>query len=161
MLIMLVGNQLSVLHDWWDNLCKLGCSFGHYANATKTWLVTKGHLKQDAVLSFKLLLNSLQNKYISMSGSTGSRPGSTGFMVLQVPGFYRFYGFTGSMVLQVLGFYRFYGLVYVVMWQFIQQPTFHIDLIFLCFFTSYYHVEQFFSKVFNHKKQPPSGKNIS
>ena len=58
------------------------------------------------MLSFKLLLNSLQNKYISMSGSTGSRPGSTSSMVL---GFYRFYGSTGPRVLQVLWFYRFYG----------------------------------------------------
>ena len=40
------------LSDWWDNLCKLGPSFGYYVNATKTWLVFKGHLKQDAVLSF-------------------------------------------------------------------------------------------------------------
>ena len=44
--------KLSVLRDWWDNLCKLGPSFGYYVNVTKTWLVTKGHLKQDAVLSF-------------------------------------------------------------------------------------------------------------
>ena len=52
------------------------------------------------------------------------------------------------------------------MWQFIQYPTSHIDLIFLCFFTSYYHVElenswsNFFQK-FLPQKHPPSSKNIS
>ena len=44
--------KLSVLCERLDNLCKLCSSFGFYVNVTKTWLVTKGHLKQDAVLSF-------------------------------------------------------------------------------------------------------------
>lgn len=31
------------LRQWWDRLAKLGPSFGYFANAAKTWLVTKEH----------------------------------------------------------------------------------------------------------------------
>ena len=31
-----VCRKLSVLHRWWDSLCKLGPSFGYFVNATKT-----------------------------------------------------------------------------------------------------------------------------
>ena len=41
------AGQLSSLRSWWDNLQSLGPSFGYYANARKTWLITKEqHLSQ-------------------------------------------------------------------------------------------------------------------
>ena len=35
---------LSSIRSWWDNLSSLGPSFGYFANASKTWLITKDSL---------------------------------------------------------------------------------------------------------------------
>ena len=35
---------LSSIRSWWDNLSSLGPSFGYFANAPKTWLITKHSL---------------------------------------------------------------------------------------------------------------------
>jgi len=43
---------LSALLERWNRLCELGPSFGYFLNAAKTWLVTKSHVQQDALLSF-------------------------------------------------------------------------------------------------------------
>ena len=44
--------KLTVLRKWWDCLCEIGPSFGYFVNATKTWLIIKGHLQQDAASIF-------------------------------------------------------------------------------------------------------------
>ena len=57
------GNRLQILYarvtrpflflrKWWDCLCEIGPSFGYFVNATKTWLIIKGHLQQDAASVF-------------------------------------------------------------------------------------------------------------
>ena len=35
------GGRVHQLHDWWTKLCKLGPSFGYFANPGKTWLIVK------------------------------------------------------------------------------------------------------------------------
>ena len=47
-----VCGRLSALREWWNHLCELGPSFGYFVNAAKTWLVTKNHVQQDALLNF-------------------------------------------------------------------------------------------------------------
>ena len=37
----LAAEKLATLNCWWDELCSLGPAFGYFANASKTWLVTK------------------------------------------------------------------------------------------------------------------------
>ena len=32
---------LASVHSWWDKLSRIGPAFGYFANASKTWLVTK------------------------------------------------------------------------------------------------------------------------
>ena len=36
-----ITGDLPSLRAWWDCICNIGPAFGHYANACKTWLVTK------------------------------------------------------------------------------------------------------------------------
>ena len=38
---VLAAEKLTTLNCWWDELCSLGPAFGYFANASKTWLVTK------------------------------------------------------------------------------------------------------------------------
>ena len=40
--------KLSCLRSWWDDIEKHGPSFGYYANASKTWLVTKSDYFNEA-----------------------------------------------------------------------------------------------------------------
>jgi len=44
--------RLSRLSRRWHHLCSIGPSFGHFVNASKTWLVTKESLMSDAKLLF-------------------------------------------------------------------------------------------------------------
>ena len=41
----MAGGKLAKLHAWWDHICELGPDYGYFPNATKTWLVVKGHLE--------------------------------------------------------------------------------------------------------------------
>ena len=40
--------RLYSLHQWWDQLCKLGPGFGYFPNASKTWLVVKDRCHSEA-----------------------------------------------------------------------------------------------------------------
>ena len=40
--------KLGRLHQWWQCLCSVGPSYGHFVNALKAWLVTKENLLPDA-----------------------------------------------------------------------------------------------------------------
>ena len=35
------AGKITRLHEWWNQLTTIGPRFGYFANATKTWLVTK------------------------------------------------------------------------------------------------------------------------
>ena len=40
--------KIASLRTWWDELSRLGPSYGYYANGSKTWLVTKEEFKIEA-----------------------------------------------------------------------------------------------------------------
>ena len=40
--------RLSSLHQWWNQLCKLGPGFGYFPNASKMWLVVKDRCHSEA-----------------------------------------------------------------------------------------------------------------
>ena len=43
---------LTSLREWWDKLSTIGPSFGYHANPSKTWLITKDHLIDEAQSTF-------------------------------------------------------------------------------------------------------------
>ena len=47
------AGSISALKQWWQRLLEIGPSFGYYANASKTWLVTKERYLSLAQESFK------------------------------------------------------------------------------------------------------------
>lgn len=70
------AGTLSEIHNWWENLCKLGPSFGYHVNSSKTWLVTKKELEPEAR---RLFMDS--NIQMTTEGRPylGSPIGSEGF----------------------------------------------------------------------------------
>ena len=40
--------KIASLQTWWDEISRLGPSYGYYANGSKTWLVTKEEFKLEA-----------------------------------------------------------------------------------------------------------------
>ena len=44
--------KISCLRSWWDDIIMHGPSFGYFANASKTWLVVKPGLKEEASTIF-------------------------------------------------------------------------------------------------------------
>jgi hypothetical protein len=44
--------KIANLRKWWDDISSCGPSYGYYANATKTWLVTKPGFQSDAEAVF-------------------------------------------------------------------------------------------------------------
>ena len=40
--------KIASLRTWWDEISRLGPSYGYYANGSKTWLVTKEEFKSEA-----------------------------------------------------------------------------------------------------------------
>ena len=44
---------LQALREWWDTLVSIGPSYGYFPNATKTWLLVKQDLSQDARTIFQ------------------------------------------------------------------------------------------------------------
>ena len=47
------AGDLPSLRAWWDHICNVGSTFGYYANACKTWLVTKEQYLSKAQELFK------------------------------------------------------------------------------------------------------------
>lgn len=45
--------RLTQLRVWWDEITRLGPGFGYYANASKTWLVTKAEFRSEAEFIFE------------------------------------------------------------------------------------------------------------
>ena len=70
------AGDLPSIRTWWDNLSSLGPSFGYFANASKTWLITKDSLLAKA----KEIFHDTQVK-ISSNGRPylGAPLGSQGF----------------------------------------------------------------------------------
>ena len=44
----MAAGKLAQLRKWWDTLTSEGPRFGYFANASKTWLVTKNGLLEEA-----------------------------------------------------------------------------------------------------------------
>ena len=44
--------KIADLCVWWDEISRLGPSYGYNANALKTWLVTKADFQSEAVAIF-------------------------------------------------------------------------------------------------------------
>lgn len=64
-----MAGKIPRLRQWWNLLSSQGPKFGYFANATKTWLVTKGKFLTAASstmsclccrLTFSLLLSAIQ-----------------------------------------------------------------------------------------------------
>ena len=47
------GGKLTNLKKWWDNLLRVGPSFGYFVNPHKTWLVTKDNFLSSASEMFE------------------------------------------------------------------------------------------------------------
>ena len=46
------GKLLSLRH-WWDQIVEHGPTIGYYANASKTWLIVRESIEQEAIRIFK------------------------------------------------------------------------------------------------------------
>ena len=45
--------KISCLRSWWDDIVKHGPSYGYFANTSKTWLVVKPGLEEEATTIFR------------------------------------------------------------------------------------------------------------
>ena len=61
--------RLGALREWWNHHCELGPSLGYFINVAKTWLVTKSHVQQDTLLSFRGSKSKSQVKAVPIGGS--------------------------------------------------------------------------------------------
>ena len=51
-MVAVATGKIGNLHKWLDDISSCGPSYGYYANATKTWLVTKPGFQLEAAAAF-------------------------------------------------------------------------------------------------------------
>ena len=66
-------SDINSIREWWDQLNTLGPKYGYYANASKTWLVTKKDFLPKAEAAFEDT-----GVRITSEGRPGSTPGHRG-----------------------------------------------------------------------------------
>ena len=68
------GGKLTNLKKWWDNLSRVGPSFGYFVNPQKTWLVTKDNFLSSASEMFKDTMVNITTDGRSVLGSPVGKP---------------------------------------------------------------------------------------
>ena len=68
------GGKLTNLKKWWDNLSRVGPSFGYFVNPQKTWLVTKDNFLSSASEMFEDTMVNITTDGRSVLGSPVGKP---------------------------------------------------------------------------------------
>ena len=77
------GGKLTNLKKWWDNLSRVGPSFGYFVNPQKTWLVTKDKFLSSASEMFDDTMVNITTDGRPVLGSPVGKPEYTGDFISQ------------------------------------------------------------------------------